>query len=390
MEQTGTRAVLTAPDTSAVGPTEFTVNKQDLLRELSELQRLVQRKVTIPILVNILIQATGNVLALTATDLDLSLRTTCPARVKREGLCTIPAHKLHEYVRLLQDGDVTVRLLENNWVQIKSGRSHTKMVGLAPESYPKLPLFPSDTAIKLDSHVMRSLIARTMFAVSTEESRYTLNGALLVLKPGAATMVATDGHRMAFAEYPKSQATKEIRVLLPKKALSALHSLLTSSSVEQIQFAQNDSTLFFGIGSRLLTTRQIMGQFPNYETVLRVDNNHRAVLSRDELFTAIQRVAQFSDARSNSIRIRLANNEFKVSSSNAETGESEDVLQTTYTGEAKMIAFNSQYLLEFLKAVDSSNVRLEFKDGESASELRPDDSMTTDCTYRYVVMPLRV
>ena len=203
-------------------------------------------------------------------------------------------------------------------------------------------------------------------------------------------MVATDGHRMAYVEYARSGPGKESRVLLPKKALSQLNSLLNSSSTESIQFAQNDSTLFFVVGNRLLTTRQIMGTFPNYEAVLRLENSNRAVLSRDELFTAIQRVAQFSDERMNSIRVRLAKNEFKVSSSNAETGESEDVIQTTYAGESKAMTFNSQYLLEFLKAVDSSSVRLEFKDGESASELRPEDSMVQDCTYRYVVMPLRV
>src|SRR5579859_7474281 len=390
MEQTGTHAVLTSPSTPMTGVTEFTVTKQDLLKELSELQKVVQRKSTVPILVNILVQATGNLLALTATDLDLSLRTTCPARVKREGSCTIPAHKLHDYVRLLEDGDVTIRLLENNWVQIKSGRSHTKMVGLAPEQYPKLPLFPAESAVKLESHVMRDLIAKTTFAVSQEESRYTLNGALLLLKPQGVTMVATDGHRMAYVEYARSGPGKESRALLPKKALSQLNSLLNSSSSESIQFAQNDSTLFFVVGNRLLTTRQIMGTFPNYEVVLRLENSNRAVLSRDELFTAIQRVAQFSDERMNSIRVRLAKNEFKVSSSNAETGESEDIVQTTYAGELKSMTFNSRYLLEFLKAVDSSSVRLEFKDGESASEFRPEDSMVQDCTYRYVVMPLRV
>jgi len=392
MEQSATQPAISAatPAAPAASATEFVVSRQDLLKELSELYKVVQRKATVPILVNILVQATGNVLALTATDLDLSLRTVCPARVKKEGSCTIPAHKLYEYVRLLEDGDVAIRVLENHWIQIRSGRSHTRMVGLAPESFPKLPLFPSESAIKVESRVLSNLIARTMFAISSEESRYILNGALLLLKPQGITMVATDGHRLAHAECAKSQFAKEVKIIVPKKALAQLSVLLNSSGVEQIQFAQDDSTLFFAIGNRLLTCRQLAGRFPNYEAVLPRDSKGTAVLPKDELFIAIQRVAQFSDERSNSVRIRLEKNEFKISSSNAETGESEDVVQVSYDGESALMAFNPQYLLDFLKVVGSSSVRLEFKDAQSASELRPEESMEDDFAYRYVVMPVRV
>ncbi len=388
MQQT-MQEVLPSPPTRPAGPAEFTVSKKDLLKELSELQKVVERSSTVPILANVLIQATGDVLALTATDLDLSLRTTCPARVKSEGVLTAPAHKLYEYVRLLADGEITIRLLENHWLQIKSGRSHTKMVGMAPDSYPKLPLFPSDSAVKLDSHGMRSLIARTIFAVSREDSRYVLNGALMILNPEGVTMVATDGHRLAYAEWSKPQPIQPTKALIGKKGLLELGSLLNSNSVEQIHFAQNDSTLFFAVGNRLLTARQITGTFPNYAAVLPTGNSDAVVLSRDELLIAIQRVSQFSDERSNSVRFRLEENQFKVSSSCSEAGESEDVLRSSYTGEPKVIAFNSQYLLDFLKAIDSINVRFEFKNGQLACELKPEDSPTKECTYRCVVMPLR-
>ncbi len=390
MEQTLQDLTLRAPVSPAACATEFTVNNRELLKELAELQKVVQRRATVPILVNVLVQATGSVLVLTATDLDVSLRTTCHARIKKEGTCTIPAHKLTEYVRLLEDGDVTIRLLENHWVQIRSGRSHTKMVGMAPDSFPQLPLFPKDSSLRIESHALRCLIDRTIFAVSTEESRYTLGGALLLLNPEGVTMVATDGHRMAHAEYLKPQATKqEARVLVPKKALLELDALLSSFSAEHIVFAQDDSTLYFGIGSRLLTCRQIMGRFPNYESILPQGNANKVVVSRKDLFTAIQRVAQFSDAKSNCVRVKVAKNEIRVSSSNTETGESEDALQTAYTGPPKTIAFNSQYLLDFLRVVDCESVRLEFKDGESASELKPEDTVSAEGTYRYLVMPLR-
>lgn len=369
---------------------EFTVNNRDLLKELSNLQRIVPRKTTIPILVNIHLEARGNHLFLTASDVDLSLRAACPAKVKKEGQVTLPAHKLYEYARLLDDGDITMRLQDNHWVQIKSGRSHTRMVGMAAESFPRLPLFPTASAVKLDARALRTLITQTLFAVSVEESRYIFNGSLLLLKPEGITMVSTDGHRLAYAEHAKAQDIKETRVLMPKKALVELSSLLNSSSVEQIQFAQDDATLYFVIGSRLLTSRQTAGRFPNYEAVLPQGHRHKAVLSRPELLLALQRVGQFSDGNSNCVRIRCEKNELRLASSSAEIGEAEDVLSATYTGEPKTIAFNSQYLLDFLKAVDYESVRLEFKDAESATELRPEGSEDKNCLYRYIVMPLKV
>jgi DNA polymerase III subunit beta len=350
---------------------------------------VVARKSTVPILRNVHIQAASGALFLTASDTTLSLRSTCPAKVRKEGRLTLPAHKLHNYVRLLEEGDISMRLMDNNWVQIKNGRSHTRMTGLPPENFPSLPLFPAASAIKLDAYAMRTLIAQTLFAVCMEESRYVFHGALLKLTPESTALVATDGHRLAYAELAKAQTIAETRVLIPKRALTELSSLLSASSAESIQFAQDDSTLYFGIGSRLLTSQKIAGKFPNYEAVLPQPLPHNAVVSRQELLFALQRVAQVSDEKSNCVRIRLSDNEFKLASSSAETGEAEDILPTTFAGEPKAISFNSQYLLDFLKAVDCENVRLEFKDGESAGEFKPEEGAEKSYSYRYVVMPLR-
>src|SRR5256714_1205761 len=155
---------------------EITVSKADLLKELTATQGVVERKTTIPILSNFLFEAAGDRLAITATDLDLSLRTSCPAKVKKEGACTIPARKLYDYVRLLPEGEISIKLLENHWVQIRSGRSNTKMVGMARANFPALPNFPTSGAVKLPAGVLRTMISRTIFAISNEESRYTLNG----------------------------------------------------------------------------------------------------------------------------------------------------------------------------------------------------------------------
>lgn len=378
---------------SAVGSAtmEITVSKFELLRELSATQGVVERKTTIPILSNYLFEAGADRLSLTATDLDLSLRTCCNAKVKKEGSCTIPARKLHDYVKLLPDADITIKLLENHWVSIRCGRSNTKMVGMARSNFPSLPVFPTAGVVKIPAQVLRGMIARTGFAIANEESRYTLNGALMVLKPESITMVATDGHRLAHVERNGEKfegVSGEMKTLVPKKAMDELRSLVDSTDVETIEFAKDESTLFFRIGPRLLTSRQLTGQFPNYEAVLPKDNNKIILLHGEDLGSAIARVAQFADERSRAVRLKLEKGELKLSASSTESGESEDSIETDYDGEPLTIGFNAQYISDFLKAAGSGDVRLELKDSQSAGQLRPAES--EDYKYRYIVMPMRI
>lgn len=369
---------------------EITVSKFELLRELTATQGVVERKTTIPILSNYLFEAAGDKLSLTATDLDLSLRTSCNAKVKKEGACTIPARKLYDYVRLLPDADITIKLLENHWVSIRCGRSNTKMVGMARSNFPNLPVFPAAGVVKIPAPVLRSMIAKTGFAIASEESRYTLNGALMVLKPESITMVATDGHRLAHIERAGEKfegVSGEMKTLVPKKAMDELKSLL-DSDVETIDFAKDESTLFFRVGPRLLTSRQLTGQFPNYEAVLPKDNTKSITVHGEELGAAIARVAQFADERSRAVRLRLEKGELKLSASSTETGESEDTIEVAYNGDPMAIGFNAQYLTDFIKATGSGDVKLELKDPQSAGQLRPAEG--EDYKYRYIVMPMRI
>ena len=380
-----------APAVAATSTTmEITVSKFELLRELTATQGVVERKTTIPILSNYLFEAAEDKLSLTATDLDLSLRTSCNAKVKKEGACTIPARKLYDYVKLLPDADITIRLLENHWVSIRCGRSNTKMVGMARSNFPGLPVFPSAGVIKIPAAVLRSMIAKTGFAIASEESRYTLNGALMVLKPESITMVATDGHRLAHVERAGEKfegVSGEMKTLIPKKAMDELKSLL-DSDIETIDFAKDESTLFFRVGPRLLTSRQLTGQFPNYEAVLPKDVSKSITLQGEELGAAIARVAQFADERSRAVRLRLEKGELKLSASSTETGESEDSIEIAYDGEPMAIGFNAQYLIDFIKATGSGEVKLELKDAQSAGQLRPAEG--EDYKYRYIVMPMRI
>jgi DNA polymerase-3 subunit beta len=372
---------------------EITVSRQELVKELTATQSVVERKTTIPILSNFLIEVEGDRLNITATDLDQAIRTSTEVKVKKAGACTIPARKLFDYIKLLPDGDISIKLLDNHWVQIRAGRSNTKMVGMARANYPQVPDFPTIAATSISTAALKTLITRTIFAISNEESRYTLNGALLVIKAESLAMVATDGHRLSYVEKPNEVLegiSGEKRVLIPRKALQELQQLLSATEAEKIDFADDEHTLFFRVGHRTLSTRKLSGQFPNFEAVMPRDNTKFAVVRSSELSAAIQRVAQFADERSGAVRLRLESNELKISSSSTESGESEDTIDTPYAGDPIIVGFNSGYILDFLKALgNEGEVRLEFKDSQSAGQMRPEDP-DSEYKYRYVLMPMRI
>ena len=369
---------------------EFSVKKFDLLRELELTQGVVERKTTIPILSNLLVEAKANSLSITATDLELSIRTSCEARVKKEGAGTIPAKKLYDIVRLLPEAEIKFKLLDNHWIQVTCERKNYKLVGMSKENFPALPSFP-DANIRVPAGLLGSLIAKTTFAISAEESRYTLNGALLVLKPASVTMVATDGHRLAMVEteHKTEGFSQETRVLIPKKAMTEIQRLAAESGEDAaVEFAQDESHLFFRFGQRLLTSRKLTGQFPNYEAVLPRDSSKTLVLERGELQDALRRVSQLADLRTHAIRFVLAKEGVEISASSPEYGEAKEALDKEYAGEPITIGFNAQYLLDFLAAAPDGPISFEMKDDQSASQLRPlaDESSR----YRYVVMPMRI
>ena len=249
---------------------ELTVKKFDLLRELQLTQGVVERKTTIPILSNLLFEARAESLRIAATDLELGIKTGCAAKVKKEGASTVPARRLFEIVRTLPDADIKLKALENHWLELRCERSHFKLVGMAKDNFPVLPEFPHPL-VSIPARVLSTLIAKTGFAISMEESRYTLNGALLLLKPDSITMVATDGHRLAHVETAQrlDGLKAEVRVLVPKKAMNELVKLLAEADEKAgVEFARDDSHLFFQVGERLLISRLLTGQFPNYEAVL--------------------------------------------------------------------------------------------------------------------------
>lgn len=371
---------------------EFTVSKADLVRELNLSQGVVEKKTTIPILSNVLIEAEGDSLTLTATDLELGIRCSTPAKVKSSGAGTIPAKKLLDYVRLLPDSEVQIKVSDSHWASLVCGRSKSRIAGMSRDSYPELPEMPEAMA-QIPIGLLASMIGKTIFAISAEESRFTLNGALLQLKDKSVSMVATDGHRLAMIEAENTLAGGEVnyKALLPRKAMAEILKFASDSDDKEaaVEFSGDDNHLFFRLGARLLMSRKLTGNFPDFERVLPKSHAHAVTMNREELRGSIERVSQFADERSRAIKLRFSDNEATVHSSLSESGESEDSIPVEYVGPTVEIGFNAHYLLDFLRAAPESEVAFHFKDGQSAGELRPAGE-GVNYNYRYVVMPMRI
>src|SRR3989475_8186086 len=369
---------------------EFTVRKFDLLQELTLIQGVVERKTTIPNLANVLVRAEGGELGIAATDLEVGLKSVCVSKTTVPGAITLPARRLYEIVRALPDKEIKFKRGEANWVTVTCGTSRFRIAGLPQDDFPALPETKS-TIGKIPADVLAKVIARTICAISTEDSKYTLSGALLLLKPGSITMVATDGHRLAHVEKAEAMedVREEIKMIVPRKAMAELIRIISEAAdAESVGLSRDDNHLFFDMGKRLLISRMLTGQFPNYEAVLPRNNDRLVNLNREELAAAIKRVAILSDERSRTVKIALGSGSMEVTASHSDLGEANETLEVDYDKEDLQVGFNYQYLLDFLTTADEPEVTFEFRDSESAAQLRAQPS--SDYNYRYVVMPMRI
>ncbi|HEU4770326.1 MAG TPA: DNA polymerase III subunit beta [Pyrinomonadaceae bacterium] len=369
---------------------QFVVSKQNLQRELGFVQGVVEKKNTIPVLSNILIESVGETtIRITGTDLDVTIRCEMDAEeITTPGSMCVQARKLFEIARLLPDEPVNFKKEENEWVTVKCGRARFKMVGVARDAFPEVPLFKS-APTKLPAGVIKTFIDRTIFAITQEESRYTLSGAKFILDNNSARMVTTDGHRLAYVEkknVTKNGSSDVIDTLIPRKTLAELKKLTDFD--EEISLGMDENHIYFQIGSRLLISRMLYGQFPNYEMVMPKNNDKSIEFDSSLLNLAIRRVALMADERSHAIRFHLEPNQLVISSQNAEEGEANETLQTDYAGEITDIGFNAQYLQEFLNVIGDAKIAFEFKDGNSQAQLQPSEN--GDYEYKYIVMPMRI
>ena len=368
---------------------QFSVGKNVLLKELNLLQGIVEKKSTIPILSNVLIETVNDsTISLVATDLDVSLQTECAAESGRAGSMVLQARKLFEIVRNLPDAEINFAKEENDWVKIVCASSEFRIVGQAKEHFPSTP--KADKAgVTIPAGLLHSLINRTVFAITQEESRYALNGALLSFGEGRLQMVATDGHRLALAatSLDQSASGEPFKVIIPKKALIEL-AKLTAGAEEDLEMSRDENHLYFEIQNRHLTSRMLAGQFPNYDLVLPKNNDKSISLNVDRISQAIKRAALMADERSHGVKVDLANGKLSITSQSADVGEAREMIALDYTGENLSIGFNAQYVLDFLGVVGTDEVFFEFKDEQSPALLRPSGDGESD--YKYVVMPMRL
>ena len=369
---------------------ELVVRKNDLLRELQLFQGIVERKNTIPILANVLMEANGEEVRFLATDLEVGLRSKCAASVTKGGSLTLPAKKFYEIVKSLPETDIRVAE-DKGGVKVAADRFDSRMQTLPREDFPTLPDASSSPTATLPRDVLKEMVAKTQFAITGEDTRYFLNGALFVLRPDSMSLVATDGHRLALVSVPRQgkgrKEPDEIKAILPKKTLGELARLLSEGEGD-VSYERAENHLFFQIGGRMLISRMIDGQFPAYERVIPKGNDKRIEFERDRLTNAVKRVALLSNERSRAVKFQIDKGKVDVTSSSPEFGEAHETLPVDYNGSATQICFNAQYVLDFLAAVTTDVVSLDLKDEVSQAVMKPIGAEGYE--YTYVIMPMRV
>ena len=395
---------------------EFVIKQNVLKEELGFVQGIVEKKSTIPVLSNILIESVGeSTIRIVGTDLDVTIRCEAGADIKQSGAMCIQARKLFDIVRLLDGGDVHFTKEENNWVKLNCGKSNFRLAGVSRDTFPEVPSFKS-APMKLSADIFNHFIQNTSFAITNEQSRFTLSGAKFMIDGGAARMVTTDGHRLAFIEKKLADgaaAETTMDALIPRKALMELVKISRDAKGD-VSFGEDANHIYFEVGGRLLITRKLSGTFPNYEMVIPKDNDKTAIFDADEMKTAIRRVSLMADERTRSVRLTIRENEIEIGAQSSEEGEANEKVAAEYTGEEVSVGFNAQYLQDFLNVVgagetetgemteketDGETVRVkeadnrlkiafEFKDGNAQTQMNIAGDKNYD--YKYIVMPLRI
>ena len=387
---------------------ELVVRKNDLLRELQLFQGIVERKNTIPILANVLMEAKGDKVRLLATDLEVGLRSQCAASVAKSGSLTLPAKKFYEIIKSLPETDVRIEE-DRGGVKVAADRFDSRMQTLPREDFPTLPEGGGAPSATLPRSGLKEMVAKTQFAITGEDTRYFLNGALFVLYPESMRLVATDGHRLALVTVERhgktaeraegapakhergagaaSQGAEEVRAILPKKTLGELGRLLAEGDGD-IRYERGENHLFFDVGGRILISRMIDGQFPAYERVIPTGNDKDIEFERERLTNAVKRVALLSNERSRAVKFEIDKGKVEVTSSSSEFGEAREQLAVDYQGPALTISFNAQYVLDFLNVVETDVVSLSLKDEVSQAVMKPVGAQGYD--YTYVIMPMRI
>lgn len=373
---------------------KLTIEKPDLHRGLSRLQAVVERRHSMPILANVFLEAQcsskGTQLELVATDLEVGIRDVQEAQVEEAGGITVSARKFFDIVRELPDERVSLVVEPDAFLQIRSGRIYFSLAGAAAEEYPKLPAFSPDRLVSFSASVLSTMIERTMYATSLDETRYNLNGVYFEVLPETQKlrMVATDGHRLALVDRAIGADVEGLvsDVIIPRKGLAELKRLVDEEDADQVEIGFEGNSGLARKNSVTLVMRLIEGKFPNYQQVIPANADQKLTLASEPVIRAIRRVALLSVERSHAVKLELSKGLLRLSSSNPDLGQAEEELDVDYSGDDLTIGFNARYLQDSLVAFAAKEVELSLHDATSPVIVRPTD----DPDSLAVVMPMRL
>ena len=365
---------------------KFTITREQLQEGLTAVAAAVPTKTTLPVLSNVLLEATKQGLKLSGTDLDIAVGTTVAADVDAEGAVTLPAKKLVDIVRELPSAPIRITAAGEQRVSIECGRSRFKLLGLPREEFPSFPAVKFDGAWKAAAGVVQKLVSHVAFAASTEESRPILNGVLWELRPDRMRMVATNGHRLAKMDVPASGGSTA-DIIVPPKALEQIRRLFSADA--EVQVGRNDNHIGFRAAGKAVFSRLIEGPYPNYEQVIPRENDKSATVDKAAMGAALRRMSVVASDQTHRIRLAFSGGTAKFSVQTPDLGEAQDELAVTYEGEPLEIGFNATYLLEILKYMPTDEVRFTFKAPERAATIEP-VGWNDPASYMCLVMPLRL
>ena len=362
---------------------KFSVSKEKLLAGLQTVQNVVSTRTTLPILSNVLLQADDGKLRLTTTDLDVGVSGETDAQIDKPGATTLPARRLSNIVRELPAAEVQIEIDSKNVASIRCGQSFFKILGLPEEEFPPLPKFEDAKTFTLNQAALRDALKKTNYAISTDETRYVLNGILFSFKENKLTMVATDGRRLALVdlevEFPRSQ---EVEIIVPTKCVTELGRLLGDEG--DVKMSVGENQVAFEIGGTLLVSKLIEGYYPNYRQVIPGDAKERITLEREMFLNAVHRVSLLSSEKSNSVKLVFSKNNIEIAANTPDVGEARESLAVAYKGREFSIAFNPEFLQAPLRALTNDEVYLDLIDEMSPGVIK------IQSPFLYVLMPMRI
>ena len=362
---------------------KFNVSKDKLLDGLQTVQNIVSTRTTLPILSNVLIRAEDGVLRFTTNDLDVGMSCSIEAKVEKGGGTTLPARRLASIVKELPAADVEVEVDGKNTASIRCGQSFFKMMGLAEEEFPALPKLADAKVFTLRQKELKDALRKTAFAISTDETRYVLNGILFSFKEGKLTMVATDGRRLALVdlelEFPRGQ---EVDVIVPSKCVTELQRLLGEEG--EIKMNVGENQVGFDVNGKVLVSKLIEGNYPNYKQVIPPEAKERVTIERELLLTAVRRVSLLSSDKSNSVKLIFTKNNLEITANTPEVGEAHESLAVNFKGKEMSIAFNPGFLQDPLRNLPDDEVHIDLIDEMSPGVIK------IGTPFLYVLMPMRI